>query len=266
MSDFRENIDQWLRQSEPDYYIFFLKAWLPFNAWYVAELPHLKKSDRDIIKELQDNTNSKPRKIIENHLNGILPESLKFQSHFSELHHNLEKIHLSHNGRRLSFRTISLTENPDKFKKFIDDNGNLYKVEKTSSYFQAYVQDKSGKVLLDFKHPMYSPDSLVKDNDYIRLSSSKMQNKVLDLLREIDPKKPISLISNSTNKKEFILLKSENQCKVISDYTTVAKGCIKILYSLRCMLFHGEVSPISTNKPVYEHAYYLLRQIIKELH
>jgi hypothetical protein len=267
MAEFRENIDQWLRQSEPDYYLFFLKAWIPFNAWYVAELPQLKRRDSDIIKELQDNVNSKPRKIIENYLtNSTNYESLKFQSHFAELIHFLEKIPLTHNGRRLSFKAISLTENPEKFKKYLDEQDNVYKVERTTSYFQAYIEEKGGKVLLDYKHPVYALEDLSRDSDYIRLKPTKIQNKIYNLFQEIDPRKPISIISNSTNKKEFILLKSENQCKVINDSETVAKGCIRVLYNLRCMLFHGEVSPINTNKPIYEHAFYILRLIIKELH
>lgn len=267
MSDFRGNIDHWLRQSEPDYYLFFLKAWIPFNAWYVAELPQLKKKDSDIIKELQDNVNSKPRKIIENFLtNSTDYESLRFQSHLAELNHFLEKIPLTHNGHRLSFRTISLTENPDKFKKYLDEVDNVYKAERTSSYYQAYIENKGGKVLLDYKSPIYSLEGLSKDSDYIRLKPTKIQNKIYSLFQEIDPKKPISIISTSTNKKDFILLKSKNQCKVISDFETVAKGCIKVLYALRCMLFHGEVSPTNANKPVYEHAYYMLRLMIKELH
>lgn len=31
------------------------------------------------------------------------------------------------------------------------------------------------------------------------------------------------------------------------------------------MLFHGEIEPNTTNKTVYEHAFYLLRLILKEL-
>jgi len=43
MSDFRGNINNWIRLSEPDYYMFFLKTWIPFNAWYVVEMPQHKK-------------------------------------------------------------------------------------------------------------------------------------------------------------------------------------------------------------------------------
>jgi len=266
MTDFRGNIEHWIRQSEPDYYLFFLKVWIPFNAWYVAELPELKKKDSDIIKQLQDHPNSKPRKIIENFLSNTGYDSLEFQSHLAELHYYIDKNILYNNSNRLSFKNLVLTENPTIFKRDIDEKGNLYKTEKTSSYFQAYIEEKSRKVILDFKQPKYNVSDLIKDSDYVRINNKKIQNKILDHYKDIDPKKPISLVSTSTDKTRYILLKSKNTCKFINDKVTVAKGCIKILYSLRCMLFHGEVEPNNANKPIYEHAYYLLRLLLKELH
>jgi hypothetical protein len=50
MTDFRGNIDHWIRQAEPDYYVFFVKAWIPFNAWYIAELPNLNKRTLKLFK------------------------------------------------------------------------------------------------------------------------------------------------------------------------------------------------------------------------
>jgi hypothetical protein len=265
MSTSTENIRLWMNQSEPDFYMFFLKAWIPFNAWYVAEYPHLKKKDTDIIKELQDHEDSKPRKIIKNFLeNSSDHDALKFQSYFAELHYQLEKIPLSHNGKRLSLKNISLSENPIKYIPEIDEKGNVFKVEKTTSYFQAYIEAKGGKVLLDFKKPIYELEELEKDSDYIRLDK-KIQTRILKLFEKIDPKKPISIISNSTAKKDYILLKSRNNCKIVNDTDAVSKGCIKILYSLRCMLFHGEVAPTENNKKVYENSFYLLQLVINEL-
>jgi len=255
----------WFEQSEPDYYIFFLKAWIPFNSWYVAEYPLLKKKDSDIIKQLQDHIDSKPRKIIKNFLDNTSDyDALKFQSYFAELHFQLDKIHLTHNDTRLSFRNLSLTENPEKYKPDTDADGNIYKAEKTSSYIQAYIQAKDGKVLLDFKKPVYDLEELRKDADYIRLDN-KIQNKIYKLFEAINPKKPISVISASSLKRDYLTLKSKNSCKIIRDTETVSKGCIKVIYALRCMLFHGEVAPTETNKKVYENAFYLLQLIINEL-
>lgn len=263
MSKTRENISLWLDQSEPDYYLFFLKSWIPFNAWYVAEYPHLNKKDTDLIKELQDNPDSKPKKIIKNFLkNKKDHDSLKFQSYLAELHYSLEKTPLSHNGEILSFKELPLTENPIKHKNDKDVKGNVYKTEKTKSFFQAYIEAKGGKVLLDFKKPLYNLEELTKDTDYIRLDK-KIQKIIYKLFDAIDPKKPISIISSSSISGEYRVVKSEHSCKIISDTDTVAKACIKILYNLRCMLFHGEVAPNETNKPVFENAFYLLQLINK---
>ncbi len=243
---------------------FFLKAWIPFNAWYVAEYPDLRKRDTEIIKELQDHPESKPKRLIKNFLDKEDHESYKFQTHLAELHFQLEKTPLTHNSIRLSFQSLSLTENPEKYRHDTDDKGNVYKTEKTSSYYQAYIEAKGGQVLLDFKKPIYDITELTKDVDYIRLDK-KLQIKITDLFVAIDPKKPISIISESTNKRDYILIRSKNGCKIIKDTDTVARACIKVLYALRCMLFHGEVAPNETNKKVYENAFYILQLIIKEL-
>lgn len=264
MNTTRENISLWLNQAEPDYYLFFLKSWIPFNAWYVAEYPEHNKVDRDLIKELQDNTDSKPKKIIKNYLDNTDHDSLNFKSYLAELHYYLEKIHLSHNGNRLSFRNIALTKNPITYRNGTDNKNNLYKTEKTSSYFQAYVQAKGGKVLLDFKKSTFNIEDLIKDNDYIRLEK-KVQKTIYCMFEAIDPQKPISIISDSKDRKNFTIIKSKNSCNIIKDHETVAKACIKVLYTLRCMLFHGEVPPTETNKVIYENAFTLLQLILKQL-
>ena len=35
MSGTMSNIKDWIGRSEPDYYMMFVKAWIPFNAWYI---------------------------------------------------------------------------------------------------------------------------------------------------------------------------------------------------------------------------------------
>ncbi len=267
MTDFRGNIDHWLKQSEPDYYMFFLKAWIPFNAWYVAELPHLEKKDTKIIKELQDNVNSKPRIIIENYLttsNNV--DANKFKSHLAELHYWLHFKNLKHNGLKLSFSNLSLTENPKKFEKDTDIAGNIYKSEVKTGFYEALIVDKGNRTIMIFKQPKYSIEDLKRNNDFIKIKDKKIQTKILKCYEAIDPNKSLSLISNSKVKSEYITLNSENKINFINDPSTIAKGCIKVLYALRCMLFHGEIEPTNSNKPIYENAFYLLRLIIKDIH
>lgn len=265
MTNFRGHIDQWLLHSEPDYYLFFLKAWIPFNAWYVAELPNLNKKDSKIIKELQDNINSKPRQIIENYLKGNNHNSTKFRSHLAELHNALETKVIKHNWQRLSFSQLSLGENPKKFATDKDRSGNIIKAEIKPTFIEVLLVDKGGRTLMHFKQPDYKPEELEKHNDFIKITDKKLINKIRKCYESIDPQKPISLVSTSKTKSDSIYLSSENQVYFIKDTETISKGCIKVLYSLRCMLFHGEIEPNKTNKPVYEHAFYLLRLILKEL-
>jgi hypothetical protein len=266
MVDFRGNIDHWLKQSEPDYFLYFLKAWIPFNAWYVVELPHLDKRDSLIIKELQDNLNSKPRIIIENYLSiKNKPDANSFKSHLAELHYNLETKSLKHNGNKLSFSNLALTENPKKFEKDTDTAGHIYKAEVKKGFYEAIIVDKGSRTILHFKQPQYKLEDLKKNINFIKISDRKTQKKILKCYEVIDPNKPVSLVSDSKVKTDYITLNSENKINFINDPTTIAKGCIKVLYALRCMLFHGEIEPINANKPVYEHAFYLLRLIIKEL-
>jgi hypothetical protein len=265
MTDFRGNIDHWIRQAEPDYYVFFVKAWIPFNAWYVAELPHLDKKDTKIIKELQDNPRSKPRIFIENFLSNDKPDSIRFKSHLAELHHLLEIKSLKHNGIKLSFSNLSLTENPKKFEKDADKSGNIFKAEVKPTFYEAIIVDKVGKTTMHFKQPIYKIEDLKKHNDFIKITDKKIQQKILNCYQAIDPDKPVSLIAVSKTKGDYITLNSDNKVNFINDPTTIAKACIKVLYALRCMLFHGEIEPNISNKPVYEHSYQILRLIIKDL-
>jgi hypothetical protein len=266
MTDFRGNIEHWIRQAEPDYYMFFLKAWIPFNAWYVSELPTYKKKDSEIIKVLQDDNNSKPRLIIENHLtNQANFQSKAFRSHLAELHHFLDSKVVLNNSVRVTFKKIFLTENPVKLSTHVDTFGNVYKAESTQSYFQAYVQDKGSKVLLDFKQSRYESLELKKDIDFIKLNNLAIQNDIIKCYERIDPKMETDLICYDSL-APHIFLESENSTTFINDKQSIAKGCIKILYSLRNILFHGEIEPNNSNKPIYEHGYHLLRLILKELH
>lgn len=265
MSSHRENISLWFQSSEPDYYLFFLKSWIPFNSWYVQQYPDLKKNDTEIIKAIQNDTDSKPRKIVENFLtNSNEYSSKEFKRYLAELHFNLEKNILMHNGVRLTFKNLSLTANPIKFKDFTDSDRNVYKVEKTERYFQAYIQGKGGKVFLDFKKPEYDLEGLKKDVSFLRLDK-KVRDKIISLYKDIDPKKPINLITLSKKKSECIYLDSKNPVRFILDEMIVAKSCIKILYSLRCMLFHGDVTPNNSNKETYKYAFYILQLINKQI-
>ena len=47
-----ENITRWIEQSEIDYFTHFIKAWIPFNAWYNLRYSNLG-SDREKINSIK---------------------------------------------------------------------------------------------------------------------------------------------------------------------------------------------------------------------
>ena len=51
----------------------------------------------------------------------------------------------------------------------------------------------------------------------------------------------------------------------IDDKEKIAKVLIRLLYQLRCEIFHGSLLPSSNNMEVYEHAYKIQYQLINEL-
>ncbi|MGI4742935.1 MAG: hypothetical protein ACRYG7_47905 [Janthinobacterium lividum] len=231
----------------------------------MAEYSHLRKKDTAIIKELQDGSESKPRKIIKSLLESEIDhDSLRFKSHLAELHYQLDKVALTHNGSRLSFTNLNLAQNSEKHKSFVDESENVYKAERTSDYWQAYIQAKGGRTLLDFRKPIYNIEELIRDTSYIRLEK-KIQKRIREMFCDIDPQKPTSVISKAASRQECIKIKSQHPCSIIKDCEVVAKACINVLYALRCMLFHGEVSPNSANRRVYENAFYLLQLIVNRL-
>jgi hypothetical protein len=266
MIDFRGNINNWILHSDPDYYSLFIRAWIPFNAWYIAEMPQHNKKDRLIIKELIDNPKSKPRMKIEALLRNTDFESKNFKYQLAQLHNDLERISFIHNNQRLTFTHIELSQNPIKHKSDTDKFGNKFKAEIKPGYFEALVVDKNGKTSLHYKNPIYDLTDLKQNIHFIGLADKRIQNKIYDCFFEINPNKPTNLISKSKNKKDYILLDDFSKTKFTNNIEIISQACIKIIYSLRCMLFHGEIDPTITNAVVYEHGYNILKTIIKELY
>ena len=54
----KDNIKQWLEQSDVDYFTHFVKAWIPFNAWYRHAYDTLR-TEREILDEVKSIGESK---------------------------------------------------------------------------------------------------------------------------------------------------------------------------------------------------------------
>jgi hypothetical protein len=257
------HIDNWITKAEPDYYTMFIKAWIPFNAWYFTE--YTTKQDKVAIEQIT-NTNNKIRNRIETLLTDNDYQSINFRLNLANLHLHLEKRTLLNYGKSVSFKSIIIDGNFPTPSTDTDNKGNIYKAipDKTTGY-RAVIIDKSGKSLMDKTFNPYDIDTFLLDNQYIKLGNAKIKDKIKVCFRQINPDNPIDLTTTTKIKNDFILLDNQLKVKFKNDTQLIAKSIVQILYTLRCLLFHGELDPTEINQPIYENAYNILREIIKEL-
>lgn len=257
-----ENAGRWLSLAEVDYLTHFVKAWIPFNAWYRNSYPDLKK-DRDAINEIKTNSNLFRNRLIAL-LNGQTQESISFKGRIAELHHLLEVNYIPNESKRITLSSIVVETNPVTVKSIAFRRWN-YKVElfrtgNTNYKINSLVTDSSGSTRYTFEQVKFDVEE-IEDHltNHSQLSMSQ-KDKLLEVYKEINPNKPISLITG--NQKIGILA---GNILLINDTDKLAKGLIEIIYRLRNILFHGELNPSGEIKKIYEPAYIILRTLIQSL-
>ena len=85
------HIKNWIDKSDPDYYIMFIKAWIPYNAWYMHNFyneDERRINDKSIIRYIQNNPNKYKDKII-SLINGNDDDSKQFKQRITLLHYQL---------------------------------------------------------------------------------------------------------------------------------------------------------------------------------
>src|SRR5947208_16406000 len=96
-----ENIRRWVAECEVDYFSYFIKAWIPFNAWFRNHYDE-EKGERDIINLIKSDGNVVRSRIIRL-LNEADAEAEAFKEHLAQLHLRLERHTLTNRGRRVTF-------------------------------------------------------------------------------------------------------------------------------------------------------------------
>ncbi|KAA6346218.1 hypothetical protein EZS27_006244 [termite gut metagenome] len=259
------HIDNWITKAEPDYYTMFIKAWIPFNAWYFTE--YGTKKDSEAISKIKG-TNNKIKNRIKALLDNNGNESKNFRLYLAQLHLELINRNIMNYNKSVSFKHVILEDYMPTPATDTDKKGNIYKaIPDKSAGYRAIIIDKNNKTLMDRTFNPYPEDFniFLTDNQYITLLDGEIKEKIQNCFKKIDPQKPINLISDSNQKNGYILLDDELEIKFINDTELIAKALIQILYTLRCLLFHGELDPTDINRGIYEHAFNLLRILIKEL-
>ena len=259
---YTENSEKWKSLASIDYFAQFIRAWIPFNAWYKNYYPQLK-ADRAAVDEIKTHPNNFRNKLV-SLLNNRSNDGVAFKSRIAELYLELERKHIFNKGERITFESIVVESNPKKQNNFSRQT-LTYKAERnipgrSQQEVQIDVICRNGSIRFSYAQSLgFDVGDLISHRDFIRLSQTQ-QNHLKACYEEINPSKPISLLSNDLNN----CIQMGN-IHFINNSDQLCKGVIEILYKLRNVLFHGEIIPDSDTNKVYEPAYQILYTLIQAL-
>lgn len=270
MPNVTENTRRFIENSGIDYFTYFIKAWIPFNAWYKNKWPDLH-SDRKAINSIKDSVNEARSSII-NYLENDNDDSKTFRSYFSSLHFQLLDNDIENNGRRISFLDVKIGKNRNRridetFNRLtyhLERRDNRIGVEKIIiNIVKADGAAACGQILQDD----YNLDSLKDDREFQKLTASQ-QNRLVGYYKEIIPYQSINLIEAHPvdgNQDQHDNYSKIGSFTFIDNKEKIAQGLVEVMYSLRCVLFHGELNPNEANNEVYKNLYHLLFMILQKL-
>ena len=259
---YTENSEKWKSLADVDYFTQFVKAWIPFNAWYKNYFPELD-SDRKAIDEIESKSN-KFRDKLSSLINGSDNESSLFKTHVAKLHYELGRKYIWNKyGERLSFDAIVIEWNSQKIETFSRSN-MTYRVERgprgtKENNIEISITSTTGVKFTYLQINGYDFEDVKRCPDFIRLSQAQ-QKSIEECYKNVNPRKPINLLTADPN--DYIEM---GNFKFVHDPDLLCKAIIEILYNLRNALFHGEIVPDRDTLRVYEPAYHLLNALVQAL-
>jgi len=263
-NNFVGHVDKWLllSESETDFAILFVRAWIPFNAWYCNN--YQNTNDRHCIDLIKTDQNQFRAKLVAL-LGGNYPEALLFKGHLANLHNLLEQNPIPEIGdNRITFKSLWFRNNPVTVTNPLVRRRSLeYKVEKLSSgqVVAIIVNTRTNPplTLYNYTHTRY--DIAHFETDIIaNIPTLEKREAIFDCFKALNPKKKENLLA--AQKKNSIEI---GNTYFINDAGLLSQAIIELLYSLRCKLFHGELQPSLNNLTIYEPCYYILRILLKSL-
>lgn len=274
------HIGNWIDRAEPDYYMMFIKAWIPLNAWYMTNFYDEAAgmvTDRAIINHIKTNDNTFTRRI-KSLLRGSDSVSIEFKHALGKMELELKAHAVPNEHDRLSFANICITNN----------STHTYQVTKGHYQFKAQynatqprtalrcrleilkASNGSNVALVELNNCLLS--ELESNADFVNVERDAWKETLRICLNAISPQKKENLLAPVKMKNGVpsipagaIEIDKEHNLYLRSNLEDVAKATVEIIYRLRCLLLHGEINPTVANSRIYEHAYSILRTLIKEL-
>ena len=274
------HIGNWIDRAEPDFYMMFIKAWIPFNAWYMTNFYDETTNtvtDRAIINHIKSNDNTFVRRI-KSLLRGSDTVSLEFKHALGKLELELRAHAVPNEHDRLSFANVCISSN----------TSHTYQLTKGHYQFKAQfnpsqprtalrcrleilkASNGSNVALVELNNCLLS--ELESNPDFVNVERDEWKDILRSCLNEISPNKKENLLAQVKMKNGVpsipsgaIEIEKENNLYLRGNVEDLAKAIVEIIYRLRCLLLHGEIDPTVANSRIYEHAYSILRTLIKEL-
>lgn len=252
------NVKQWLEQSDIDYFTHFVKAWIPFNAWFRHTYDTLE-NERDILEAIKTDGN-KIRTRFMAKIEGIDPDSEEIRNHIAALHRRLSADPLEdRRKRRISFENVCIGRNPNT-KESLTAYGWKYTVERQKNPTKQVICQliKAGAVKKTITQPgEWDLEAIQAHADYLALKVND-RSRVLACYKQANPHLFRSLLADSADVNPFEM----DAYKFARDPSAIFAGLVDVLYAMRNLLFHGELVPDPQANRTYEPAYHLLRHLI----
>ena len=272
------HIDRWLEKAREAFYTLFVKAWIPFNAWYNRDIaPETNNgTDRECINYICKNENTYKNKILA-YLRGNTREDLRFQQEMVDLHLALLRHPIPNATHPISFSTITIYDDSHPV-----DQGDFYsvsykierKVKASGSGFdyEIKVNEKgAGPIKFNATVKKWKREDLEAHPEVAQFSET-IKMRLKQAFKAVDIKAPTDAIVKPVMRKgveskppHSKMYGKEEKTYFIDDDDKLAQVLIQLMYKLRCQIFHGELDPTIQNMEVYEHAYRIQSMIIKEL-
>lgn len=253
------NVKQWLEQSEVDYFTYFVKAWIPFNAWFRHDYGD-SEQERAILERIKNDGNRIRSRFIAK-LEGDDPESEEIRNHIASLHRRLSADPLRDmKGRAVSFDNVCTGQNSNT-KEILNSFGWKYIVERKKSPNKQVVCEVINKSNVIVKTITQAGDWDIDDfqsnADFLTLKPNK-RSPLLTCYQKANPYIFRSLIANPRDANPLEM----DGYKFIREPDAIFAGLVDVLYAMRNLLFHGELVPDPQANRTYEPAYHLLRHLI----
>ncbi len=255
----QDNVKLWLEKTEIDFFTHFVKAWIPFNAWYRLNYDALR-FEREILDEVKRDGNRIRSRIIAR-IDGADPDSQEIRNHIAALHRRLAADPLEGRNGIVSFERVLIGLNPQRFAE--NRYGHwTYRVERiaNSKNVVATVTSSHGRVASTITQTNgWNIEEFETHQDFLATDQND-KPRLRQCYEAAHPFCFASLLAPSPPPAGAILM---DGLYFVSDKSAIFAGLVEILYSMRNLLFHGEVVPDAQTNRTYEPAYHLVRHLTK---